>query len=62
MCKIVFNGIKGGSICKSKNSSVYTLSLCKKDSFIILNEIYKGNVLCLSRKKRVALKILGQVA
>lgn len=61
MCKILFK-IKGGSICKLKSSSIYILLFGKKDSIIILNEIYKGNVLCLSRKKKIALKILGQVA
>lgn len=59
MCKILFD-VNGGSICKLKSASVYVLLFAKKDSIIILNKIYKKNVLCLSRKKKVALKILGK--
>ena len=64
MCKITFTGIKGGSICKLKNSSIFILSFGKKDSIIILNKIYSKNVVCLSRKKKIALKIIniGRVA
>jgi len=61
MCNMLFR-IEGGSICKLESTSVYTLSFGKKDSIILLNEIYKGNVVCLSRKKEIALKIIGQVA
>ncbi len=59
MCKIVF-AVEGGSIYKLTNSSIYILSFGKKDSIVILNEIYKGNVLCLSRKRKVAEKIMGK--
>jgi len=61
MCKILFR-VEGGSICKLKSSNIYILLFAKKDSIIILSEIYKGNVLCLSRKEKVAFKILGRVA
>lgn len=50
---------KGGSICKMKNSSIYTLSFGKTDSIIILKMIYSKNVICLSRKKKIALNIMG---
>jgi len=59
MCKDVF-GVKGGSIYKLESTSIYTLSFGKKDSIIILKKIYKRDVICLSRKKKVALKILGK--
>ncbi len=60
MCKILFRDIEGGSICELQSKSIYTLSFGKKDSVIILNEIYKGNVVCLSRKRKTALKIMGK--
>ena len=52
--------IKGGSIHIPKNSSVFTLVFAKEDSIKILRWIYKGNNVCLSRKKETALKILKQ--
>lgn len=58
-CKISFS-IAGGSISKTNKSSVYTLTFAKKDSIKILKMIYFKNVLCLSRKKKIALKILGE--
>ncbi len=52
--------IIGGSISKTNKSSVYTLTFGKSDSIEILKMIYLKNVLCLSRKKKIALKILGE--
>lgn len=52
--------IKGGSICELKGTSTYSLLFGKKDSIIILKRIYNKNVICLSRKRRVALKIMGK--
>ncbi len=54
--------IQGGSISKGNISSVYTLTFAKKDSIKILKVIYFKNVLCLSRKREIALQILGRVA
>ncbi len=52
--------IKGGYFQKSASSSVYTLSYGKNDSILLLRRMYhKKNVVCLSRKKNIA---LGQVA
>ena len=58
-CKISFN-IVGGSIYKTDKSSVYTLTFGKSDSIKILKMIYLKNVICLSRKKEIALKIMGK--
>src|SRR3989338_3867822 len=58
-CKTSFNVI-GGSISKTNKSSVSTLTFGKGDSIKILKMIYLKNVICLSRKKKVALKILGE--
>jgi len=58
-CKKSFD-VQGGSISKTNKSSVYTLTFAKKDSIKILKMIYFKNVLCLSRKRKVALKILGE--
>ncbi len=58
LCKLTF-GITGGSISKGKKSSVYTLTFAKSDSIKILRMIYLKNVLCLSRKREIALKIMG---
>ena len=57
-CHSSFN-TNGGSISKTDKSSVYTLTFGKSDSIKILKMIYFNNVICLSRKKKVALKILG---
>ncbi len=51
--------IKGGSIHIPKNSSVYTLLFAKEDSIKILDWIYKGENISLSRKKEIAFKILN---
>lgn len=51
--------ITGGSICKMKKSYIHTVSFGKRDSIKILKMIYFKNVLCLSRKKKIALKIMG---
>ncbi len=59
MSKDVFS-VKGGSIYRLESTSIYTLSFGKSDSLIMLNKIYKRNVVCLSRKKKVALKIMGK--
>ena len=58
-CKRFF-GVAGGSISKTDKSSVYTLTFGKNDSIKILRMIYLKNVICLSRKKKIALKILGE--
>ncbi|KKT18506.1 MAG: Intein-containing protein [Candidatus Nomurabacteria bacterium GW2011_GWB1_43_7] len=58
-CKKVFS-VNGGSISKTDRSSVYTLTFGKNDSIKILKMIYSKNVICLSRKKKIALKILGE--
>ena len=58
-CKNFF-GVTGGSISKTNKSSVYTLTFAKNDGLKILKMIYLKNVLCLSRKKKIALKILGE--
>lgn len=50
--------IKGGSIHIPKNSSVYTLLFAKKDSIKILRWMYKGKVVSLSRKKKIAFLII----
>lgn len=52
--------IKGGSISKKDKSSVYVLRFGKEDSIKILRMIYSKNVLCLSRKRNIALRILGK--
>jgi len=57
--KKIFN-VVGGSISKIDQSSVYTLRFGKSDSIKILKMIYLKNVICLSRKKKVALKIMGK--
>jgi len=49
---------EGGSISKIDDSLVYTLRFGKSDSIKILKMIYLKNVICLSRKRRVAMKIL----
>ncbi|MFA7315400.1 MAG: hypothetical protein WC059_01170 [Candidatus Paceibacterota bacterium] len=51
--------IKGGSIHIPKNSSVHTLVFAKEDSIKILQWIYKGKIIALSRKKEIALRILN---
>ncbi len=51
--------IKGGSISKALTSSVYSLKFCKSDSIKILNRIYLKDVICLSRKKKIAQKIIN---
>src|SRR3989344_228779 len=48
-CKKAFKAV-GGSISKTNKSSVYTLTFGKSDSIKILQMIYLGNVVCLSRK------------
>ena len=58
-CKTTFS-ILGGSISKTDKSSVSTLTFGKKDSIKILKMIYLKNVICLSRKKEIALKIMGK--
>ncbi len=58
-CKKSFS-VVGGSISKMDKSSVYTLTFGKSDSIKILKMIYSRNVICLSRKKEVASKILGK--
>ena len=58
-CKKAFKAV-GGSISKTNKSSVYTLTFGKSDSIKILQMIYLGNVVCLSRKKKIALQILGE--
>ena len=58
-CKKYFS-IAGGSISKTDKSSVHTLTFGKGDSIKILKMIYSKNVLCLSRKEKVAMKILGE--
>ena len=50
--------IEGGTILHFKNSSVYTLRFGTEDSINILKMIYPKNVVCLSRKKKYALKVL----
>ena len=50
--------VEGGSISKKDYSSVYTLRFGKSDSIKILKMIYLKNVVCLSRKREVANKIL----
>ena len=50
--------VKGGSISKTDKSSVYTLTFGKNDTITILKVIYSKNVICLSRKKKIALQIL----
>ncbi len=61
MSHILFK-IKGGSISKGPKSSIYTLTFGKNDSIRILKMIYFKNMLCLSRKRKIAMKILGRVA
>lgn len=58
-CKKTFK-VSGGSISKTDKSSVYTLTFGKSDSVKILKMIYLKNVICLSRKRKVALQILGE--
>lgn len=58
-CRSSFN-VTGGSISKTNKSSVYTLTFAKSDSIRILKMIYSKNMLCLTRKKKIALKILGE--
>ena len=57
LCQKLFL-VDGGSISKIDDSSVYTLRFGKNDSIKILKMIYSKNVICLSRKKRIANKIL----
>ena len=59
LCRRLFL-VDGGSISKRNKSSIYTLTFAKNDSIKILRIIYVKNVLCLSRKKKVAFKILGK--
>ena len=56
--------IKGGSISKINNSSIYSLKFGKSDSLKIVNRIYIRGVICLARKKEIAKRIMkiGQVA
>ena len=51
--------VEGGSISKTDKSSIFTLTFGKKDSIKILKMIYLKNVICLSRKKKIALRIMG---
>ncbi len=53
-------GAKGGSISKTNKKNIYTLTFAKSDSIEVLKMIYSKNVVCLSRKKKVAFKILGK--
>ncbi len=50
--------LEGGSIYIPKKSSVFTLVFAKEDSIKILNQIYKGEIICLTRKKEIAFKII----
>lgn len=59
LCKETFD-VTGGSISKTDRSSVFTLTFGKSDSIRISKMIYLKNVLCLSRKKKIALKMLGE--
>ena len=58
---VIFN-INSGSIHKNIGSSVYTLSYGKSDTVKILKKMYSNDTISLSRKKKIALKIIGQVA
>lgn len=60
-CKISFS-VLGGSISKTNKTSIYTLTFGKSDTIKILKMIYLKNVLCLSRKKKIALKMLAGMA
>lgn|SRR5581483_4548490 len=61
-CQKLF-ALKGGSILEMYGSSVYTLRFGKEDSVKILKIIYSKDVVCLSRKRTIALEMLnGQVA
>ncbi len=59
MCQKILK-TKGGSISKAPSSTVYTLLFAKEDSITILRGIYYKGVICLSRKYKVAQKILGE--
>ncbi len=51
-------GATGGSISKTEKSSVYTLTFAKQNSILLLKMIYSGNVICLGRKRKIALQII----
>lgn len=50
--------VDGGAISKMRSSSIYTLQFSKNDTLKILKMIYSKNVICLSRKRKIALKML----
>ena len=52
--------LTGGSITKVKKTSMYILLFAKKDSIKILKMTYLKNVICLSRKQKIAGKIMGK--
>lgn len=56
-CRKVFS-VKGGTILSFKKSSVHTLRFGTVDSVNILKMIYRKNVVCLSRKKNCAVKVM----
>lgn len=56
-CKENFK-VSGGSISKIDDSSVYTLRFGKSDTIKILGFIYSKNVVCLSRKRKIARRML----
>ena len=56
-CKKTFT-LKGGTISKFGKNYVYTLRFGKADSIEITKTIYQKNVICLSRKKDIAIKML----
>ena len=58
-CKNLFV-IKGGSVLRLQKSAVHILRFGNSDSVELLKMIYLKDVVCLSRKKRIALKIMGE--